>query len=177
MKPAKKAGLAVLSALAIVALVVIVQQLSPKKEGPLVAWNIYNGEYGAYNVVIDESQHKGETMLRMIHLEPLKGYDAPEPMPFAVTGHDFDSDGQMDRVFIRGNGGLGYNSVRFLGNGTRAWEPCMGNKDTVAPFTDDEVNSAQELIYGAMAAVHNPAHRTQTLESYRADELRRKSGS
>jgi hypothetical protein len=140
-----------------------------EKNSPLLEWNLYNGVYAAYNVNIDESQYKGEFKFRMIHLVPQGGLfsDKNLPNPQAITGHDLDGDGQFDRVFICSAGG-GFNSVLFTGNGDRVWEPCLADKNKVQPFTEQQVISAQAMLYAAMSEVYNTAHRTSTLESWRA---------
>lgn len=140
-----------------------------KSEPKLEAWNIYKGEFAAYHVVIDESM-RGGVWTRLVHLEPTKGYEEPTPNPFAITGHDYDGDGQFDRVFIRELSVNGYNSVAFTGKGKRAWELCPADKDKVQPFTDTQVASAQAQLYLAVATIHDQGHIISTLESFRAKQ-------
>lgn len=139
-----------------------------KPEPKLEAWNIYRGELAAYRVEIDESM-RGGVWTRLVHLEPVKDYEEPTPNPFAITGHDYDGDGQFERVFIRELSVNGYNSVAFTGKGKRVWEPCPADKDT-QPFTDTQVASAQAQLYLAMATVHDQGHIVSTLESFRAKQ-------
>lgn len=140
-----------------------------KSEPKLEVWNIYKGEFAAYRVVIDEST-RGGVCTRMIHLEPLNDYEEPTPKPFAMTGHDYDGDGQFERVFIREKPIDGYNAVEFTGQGKRVWEPCSGDKDRIQPFTDAEVASAQSQLYLAMAQTHDKNHIISTLEGFRAKQ-------
>ncbi len=138
-----------------------------KSEPKLEAWNIYKGKLAAYRVEIDESM-RGGVWTRLVHLEPVKGYEEPMPNPFAITGHDDDGDGRFDRVFVREFSVNGYNSVAFTGKGERVWEPCPADKDKVQPFTDTQVASAQAQLYLAMATVHDQGHIASTLENFRA---------
>lgn len=140
-----------------------------KSKPELEAWNVYNGELAAYHVEIDESMRDG-IWTRMVHLEPVNGYEKPSPNPFAITGHDNDGDGQFDRVFIRELSVNGYNSVVFTGRGKRIWEPCPADRGKVLPFTDEQVASAQTKLYLAMATVYNQKHVVSTLESFRAKQ-------
>ena len=77
-------------------IVVDYSKSEPKQE----AWYIYKGELAAYRVEINEFM-RGDVSEILFHLEPINGYKDPTPKPFAMSGHDFDGDGQFDRIFIR----------------------------------------------------------------------------
>ncbi len=134
-------------------------------EQKLEAWNIYNGELAAYTVEINETKKDG-VWRRLVHLEPINGYEKPHPNPFAITGHDYDGDYCFDRVFIRPSLTNGYNSVYFTRRGERLWEPCPADKEKLSPFIDRQVASAQSQLYLAMATTHNEAHLVSTLEDW-----------
>jgi len=124
------------------------------------AHNTYSGEFESYKVLIDEDREEDHCRY-MIHLEPVNGYDEPHPTPFAVTGHDYDGDGQYDRIFVRDTSKDGSNGVAFTGRGVRMWEPCSADRDRVQPFTDTQVAAAQAKLYQAFALVYNTEHQDE----------------
>jgi len=121
------------------------------------AYNTYRGGFESYRVTIDETKEDDQRRY-MVHLEPANGYDEPHPAPFAITGHDYDGDGQFDRIFIRITSSDGSNAITFTGKGVRNWEPCIADEGEAQPFTDAQVALAQAKLYQALSQVYNTEH-------------------
>jgi len=110
-----------------------------------------------YNVRISEVD-RGYGVRRLVHLTPIGA-----PSYIGITGHDYDSDGEWDRVFYCGygtdsEGGMtGCNSV-IRQEARWKFEPCAGDEGKAKPFTLPEIEYA---ITELDAAVET----TRTLEN------------
>lgn len=140
--------------------------LGSKSESNLEAWNVYKGELGVYDVLIEEYMWDG-TWTRLAHLHP-KGYDESAPNPFAISGHDYNGDEQFDRLIIREFPESGLNSVSFETDGRQVWEPWPQNKELVQPFSVNQIDLALAQLNLAMNTIRNQDHLVTTLESFRA---------
>lgn len=152
--------------LVVVALVVAVGVLiytavKDERGEHLVTGNLYCGKFQsdsiAYNVEIDEDDY-GYGFRRLVHLKPVG-----KPSYVGITGHDYDDDGQFDRVFYCGNhelvgqgskGEFGCNSVIRTASGWK-FEPCPADDGVVQPFSDRAISFALDELYAAMHHVLN----------------------
>lgn len=129
---------------------------------PLRTWNLFNGELktaaNVYAVEIDESDH-GEGFSRIVHL-----YPKDRPSYYGITGHDYNADGQWDRIFYCGYStdgvATGCNSVARQIDGSWLFMPCPADRGKVEPFTASQITFAGGELDAAMVQIHNNAHVT-----------------
>ncbi len=150
----------------VILLCVAVIFISSKSKSNLDAWNLYEGELGVYDVLIEEYMWSG-AWYRLVHLHPKK-YEESAPNPFAISGHDYNGDEQFDRLIIREFPESGLNSVSFEMDGKQVWEPWPQNKDIVQPFSVSQIDLALAQLNLAMNTIRNQEHLVTTLESFRA---------
>ena len=141
-----------------------------RERSPLEAWNTYTGKFLDYHVRIEDSMRDG-IWERIVHLEPINGYEKPHPKPFAITGHDYDGDGIWEKIFIRSQSRDGYNAVRMAMWGW-AWEPCSADKDRVKPFTNRQIEYALTHLNYAMERFHSAEHRVSKLRNFRKTQVK-----
>ncbi|MAF80594.1 hypothetical protein CL628_01125 [bacterium] len=138
-------------------------------QGALQAWNLYSGAIPGYDVEIDEAD-RGQTFRRIVHLYPIDASgERTGPSWVSITGHDYNDDGNWDRVFYCGmrDTKYGCNSVIMTRDGRWTWSPCPADEGKVEPFTMGEIKFAILRLNEAMSGVHNAKHRTSTLEEWR----------
>jgi hypothetical protein len=136
----------------------------------LVEENVYKGivstEHDLYQVEIYESDY-GNGFSRIMHLGPT------DDLIFkSITGHDYDDDGQFDRVFYCGNHKMvgshskgdewefGCNSVTRTADGWR-FKACPADQGLVQPFSAEAIEFALSELRFAMERVHNSEHISQ----------------
>ncbi len=137
----------------------------------VTASNTYRGHYSDYSVRIEEIE-KGGKIQREVHLER-NDKQTDSKLPVAVTVFNYDDLGKWNQLSIRQNISDGCNTVYFKDDGTRVWNPCLGDKDRVKPFTDSQVFLAKSLVGQAIWAIYNEEHLSDNLKrSRRMDNLR-----
>jgi hypothetical protein len=156
-------GLAAIALVVAVGALIYTKAIDERGEH-LVTWNLYHGELQsgnvAYNVEIDEAD-RGYGFVRLVHMRPVG-----EPSYVGITGHDYDNDGQFDRVFYCGEHelvgqypkregwGFGCNSVIRTANGWK-FEPCPADDGVVQPFSERAINFVLAELHAAMYRLHN----------------------
>lgn len=160
-----KYTLAILAGLALTMVIGVLYIHSTDERGKhLVTWNVYSGTLTTpsasrgYNVEISESD-RGFGFVRILHLWPVgrPGFEG-------ITGHDYDNDGQWDRVFYCGSlhpnkdgKSGGCNSVLRTRSGWR-FEPCDADKGNIDPFSPAQISFAISELDIAMRELHNREH-------------------
>lgn len=122
-----------------------------------VLWEEFTGTTSDYKVEISDSERKDGHRKRIMHLEALNENTQPQ----RITGHDYNQDGNFDRLFIMSQKLGSCNSVYFTPNG-RVWEPCPADAEKKGiEFTDAQVIDAQRKLYDALATVRTEEHKTR----------------
>jgi hypothetical protein len=112
----------------------------------------YRGTIEGYAVRIEEDLVKEQKVKKFVYIEAI---DEKKTVPCSVTGHDYNADGEWDRIFIRSREINGYNSVVFMEDGKTKFEPCGADKDRVKMFSPEEMQQARALLKKADTAVYN----------------------
>ena len=138
-----------------------------RADNRLVEWNSYKGDMPDYNVSIDESRYANQAGLRVILQAEKK--DPEHEYRMTITGHDYDGDGQWDRIFYCGYPDLkkGCNSVNMK---TGEFHACPADEGKVQPFTQEEIEYAKATLDQAMASVHNDQYRKTNLADSAAQQ-------
>lgn len=114
-----------------------------------------------YTVDISEVSRGGDVR-RIARLKPLHDERLSE---FArITGHDYNSDGEWDRVFycgyqsVEGRSSSGCNSVTRQKDGSWTFEACRADEGLVEPFSHGEIIFAIMELDAAIGEVRKPAN-------------------
>jgi len=127
-----------------------------KKDSVKYDYENYGGKIKNYSVRIDERSIENKPYSKLVHLE------APDSnmVPYGVTGHDYNSDGNWERIFIRETFSHGCNAMNFTGSEPK-WEPCPADKDKVKPFTSEQIEKARNLLDKAVEDVYYEEHKVK----------------